>query len=152
MILIVLGCKKDNDLMRLDNRILEVRNINISQCKSEVITNDLNVTYDENSEEYLKIQTVDSNFLKINHCDVWFNCYPSIEITAKIENRVIIYSATDTLPLYNCVCLYDLECNIGPLEFTQFTFEYHRAGTLIKKFNLNFNNSTNEIYKINYPI
>lgn len=147
IILIAFSCKDNENLVIPENRLLEVKNLTYNGCKSDSFY--LNM-YFENANEYIELQSVDSNCLKINHVDAVFNCYPSIDIRAKIENGAIIYSATDTFPIVNCNCLYDLSFIIGPLDYAQYTFEYHEAGNKIDEFSFNFSNSTNEIFKIDY--
>jgi hypothetical protein len=145
--LIAFSCEKDNNSIKIENQSLEIRNEIISECKSG---NNKSNIYNENNTEYLELKYSDSNFLKINHFNVWFNCYPSIDIQARIESGSIVYSATDTFGIHNCVCPYDLSCEIGPLQFTNYEFKYYRAGNLVINFNFGFNDSTHIIKPINY--
>ena len=124
IIFIAFGCGEDDDLLRFEDRLLEVRNKIISECKSE---NDHQGIYNKNVDEYIELKFSESNFLKINHFNVWFNCHPSIDIQAKIDNSAITYSATDTFGIANCICPYDLSCEIGPLEITNYEFKFYRC-------------------------
>ena len=141
----VFSCKDNENIVIPEDRLLEVKDLITDGCKSDSFY--LNMDF-ENANEYIELQSVDSNCLEVNHIDAVFNCYPSIDIQVKIENGAIIYSATDTFPIVNCNCLYDLSFIIGPLDYAQYAFEYHEAGNKICEFSFNFSSSTNEIFKI----
>jgi hypothetical protein len=153
--IISISCEKINNPIKIEDQLLQIRNEIISECKFE---NNLSNSYEvnklsniyENESQYLELKFSDSNFLKINHNNVWFICNPSIDRQARIESGSIIYSETDTFGLLNCACRYDLSCEIGPLQFADYEFKYYRAGDLVINFNFEFNESTHLIKNINY--
>jgi len=141
IVLSAFGCKDNENLLIPEDRLLEVKNSTYIGCKSgENNVDDLS--------EYIELQTVDSNYLEINHINASRNCVPAVLIKAKIEKGVIIYSANDTAGMANCVCLFDLSCNIGPLDYSKYTFAYNRGGDRIAEFDFYFSSSTHEIFKI----
>jgi len=146
VVLTAFGCKDNKNLVIPEDRLLEVKNLIYDGCKSDNL-NLMNMDY-ENANEYIELQSVDSNYLEIKHVNVLFNCVPAIIIQAKVENGIIIYNETDTAGISNCVCLFDLSSNIGPLDYAQYTFGLNRAGERITEFDFNFSSSTQEIFKI----
>ena len=145
IILTAFSCKDNENLIIPEDRLLEVKNLIYDGCKSDSFY--LNEDY-ENANECIELQSVDSNYLEVKHIDVLFNCCPSIIIQAKVENGIIVYNETDTAGMCNCVCLFDLSSNIGPLDYAQYTFGLNRAGERITEFDFNFSSSTKEIFKI----
>jgi len=136
IVLSAFGCKDNKNLLIPENRLLEVKNLIYDGCKS------VNDSVDD-VNEYIELQTVDSNYLEVNHINVLFNCCPSIIIHARVEDRAIICNEIDTLPMCNCMCLFDINYKIGPLEYTQYSFELLRDyGKDAFKISLDFNQKT----------
>jgi hypothetical protein len=137
------SCKdKDNEnpvIPIQEDRLLEVKNLTWNGCKSGNYYN---------ANEYIEIQSIDSNYLEIKHINALFNCVPVIIIEAEIEKGVIIYSEEETGGMANCLCLFDVSCNIGPLDYYQYTFAYNREGERIAEFDFYFSSSTHEIFEI----
>ena len=136
------SCKNNENLLISEDRLLEVTNSTYNGCKS------VNDSLDD-VNEYIELQTVDSNYLEVNHINVLFNCCPSIIVQARVEDGVIICNEIDTLPLCNCMCLFDINYIIGPLEYNQYTFKLLRDyGKDVFEFNIDFNKKTNFKYSI----
>jgi hypothetical protein len=138
--IIVFGCKSDSDKIKPEDRILTIQNSTSIGCKS--------VSIDDEAGEYIELQADEGNYLRISHINALFNCTPAIVLHAEVLEGRIIYSEGDTLAGSNCVCLFDLTCTIGPLEYDQYTFELNRAGDKIAEFDFNYTNSTLEFFNI----
>jgi hypothetical protein len=64
------------------------------------------------------LQTVDSNYLDIQHFDAVFNCvFDSLAIDYNVDGNVINVKESHVNPNAFCTCKYDIEYKIGPLEY-----------------------------------
>ncbi len=70
-------------------------------------------------QDCIEYQTVNDNYLKINRINVAFNCcIDDVDIKTTVDQkRAITITETDINPACNCLCLYDIEYTIGPLEY-----------------------------------
>jgi len=95
---------------------INVSNIKHSSCKTFKSLADKN----QNCIEY---QTVNDNYLKINRINVAFNCcIDGVDIKTTVDQeRVITITEIEIHPACNCLCLYDIEYTIGPLEYGMYT-------------------------------
>jgi len=142
IVLSAFGCKDNENLLIPEDRLLEVKYSTYIGCKSEKNSVD-------DISEYIELQTVDSNYLEVNHINVLFNCCPSIIVQARVEDRVIICNEIDTLPLCNCMCLFDINYIIGPLEYNKYTFKLLRDyGKDAFEHDIDFNKKTNLKYSV----
>ena len=150
-ILLTVSCCKDNENKVIpEDRILEIKDLSYNGCKP--------VTNSSDTEEYIELQTVDSNYLHVKHVNAIFNCCPKeIIVEAKIENGKIIYNSFHKENGCHCYCLFDTYCKIGPLSFTKYTFIVNTYGIDEPiEFTLDFSQTTQEKYIIeregyNYP-
>ncbi len=70
-------------------------------------------------QDCIEYQTINDHYLKINRLNVVFNCcIDDVDIKTTVDQeRVITITETDINPACNCLCLYDIEYIIGPLEY-----------------------------------
>ena len=100
-----------------DNSNFHVRNVANSGCKSAatLVRGEGGVLID--MYETIEVKGLDNGYLSFNHENAIFNCEPGeLKIQASIEDKVIKIVETEEYPGANCVCPYDLYCEIGPLE------------------------------------
>ncbi len=95
----------------------------------------------DKNQDCIEYQTADSNYLKINRINVAFNCcIDNVKIHTSIDQDwVITVKETEICPQpCDCICLYDLEYTIGPLEYgtylLQIVEEYADTMTVEFKF------------------
>ncbi len=100
-----------------DTGPLNVSNIKHSDCKTFKSLADKN-------QDCIIYQTVKNNYLKINRINTAFNCCIDgvlVVVTDTPDNTITIKeSEICTNPCY-CMCLYDIEYTIGPLEYGPYT-------------------------------
>jgi len=112
LIIIVLAVFVGSTLMACsdESSTFHVRDIANSGCKSA------NHTRSE-YPEYFEFKACDGGYLSINHVNALFNCVPGeLKIQATIDGNVIKIFEKEETSLANCVCPYDLYCEIGPLS------------------------------------
>jgi hypothetical protein len=64
------------------------------------------------------LQTIDSNYLSIQHFNAVFNCvFDSLTIDYNVNGGVINVKESHVNPNAYCTCKYDIEYKIGPLEY-----------------------------------
>jgi hypothetical protein len=69
-------------------------------------------------EACVTLQTVESNYLEIQHFDAVFNCvFDSLDFDYNIEDNVINVKEMHLNPGAYCTCQYDIKYKIGPLEY-----------------------------------
>ncbi len=90
------------------------------------------------NQDCIEYQTVNDSYLKIYRTNAAFNCcIDNINITSTNQEGIITVKETEICPHpCDCICLYDLEYIIGPLEYGNYTLrvveEY--ADTMIVEF------------------
>jgi hypothetical protein len=107
-------------------------------------------------QDCIEYQTVNDNYLKINRINVAFNCcIDDVDIKTTVDQeRVITITETEISPACNCLCLYDLEYTIGPLEYGMYTLRiiegYADAMTVVFRFSATTQGSYCEVRE-GYP-
>jgi hypothetical protein len=69
--------------------------------------------------EYMEYKCLDDGFLSLKHVNATFNCAASnFNMQATISGNEIRINETtaESDVLANCVCLFDLSCEVGPLK------------------------------------
>ncbi len=127
------SCKKEfpDDPLAIDK-------LSISDCK----------TKGDNSKaadpEYITIKTVDDYYLHFSHINSILNCEPGkITVAIEIKSDTISVNETEESSLANCVCPYDIEFRLGPLEYGVYPVKFQKGGLTFKEYSLNYNKSTN---------
>ncbi len=77
----------------------------------------------DKNQDCIEYQTVNDHYLRINRINVAFNCcIDGVDVKTTVDQEgVIIITETDVNPRCNCICLYDIEYTIGPLEYGIYT-------------------------------
>ena len=75
------------------------------------------------NQDCIEYQTVNDSYLKIYRTNAAFNCcIDDIKITSTDHEGVITVKETEICPNpCDCICLYDLEYTLGPLEYGNYT-------------------------------
>lgn len=141
LILIWSSCYKSDDYI---NGEIKIKDFNYTGCKNEI---------EKSADtELIRYNVTDDNFLSIKHENVWFNCCPRELITnIKLDSTTIIFTEDEKESNCDCICRYDLECKIGPLQYGEYLFVLKRDTRTRIEFNFLFNSSTNNIFTVNNP-
>ena len=132
----LMGCSGDGTDAESGNEFC-VRDVATSGCKSS------NYTRSEYPECF-EFKALDGGYLSVNHVNALFNCVPGeLKMEATIDGNVIRILETEEKSLANCVCPYDLYCEVGPLSngdykvliyrwtfeipFQQYSITYHKG-------------------------
>jgi len=101
-------------------------------------------------QEYITLKTVDDYYLLFSHINSIFNCEPG-EITVSVEiiSNEITITEKESTAMANCVCPYDLEFKLGPLQYGDYHLIFKKAGLTFKEYNLDFKKSTDIQIDIN---
>lgn len=126
-----------------------VTGISHSECKEY----DLKCT---RNEDCVIFETVNDSCLKFNRINAAFNCcidYLLISIETDNSNTIKI-TERENAGLCHCICLYDIEYTIGPLNYGLYSIDiYEQSGDTIF-FNIDFNKDTQGEYceeRTDYP-
>ena len=137
LLLALCGCSNDESIKGASNGPFSVRDVANSGCKSTSHTR-------SEYPEYFEFKACDGGYLSVNHVNAMFNCAPGeLKIEATIDGNVIRILETEEKSLANCVCPYDLYCEVGPLSngdykvliyrwafeipFQQYSITYHKG-------------------------
>lgn len=100
--------------------------------------------------EYVEYKALANGYLSLNHVNACFNCEPGeLKMQATISGNEIRIVETEEYPGANCICPYDLYCEIGPLENSDYTIVFINGYDLSSakhaeerfRFNISYNNS-----------
>lgn len=97
----------------------EIDVLSISECKSSQDglkrSSTINVPC-------VTIQTIDSNYIAIEHLNAIFNCfYEKITIDFSVTDNIINIKENQANAGARCSCNYDIKYNIGPVEYSHYT-------------------------------
>jgi hypothetical protein len=117
---------------------LSISGLSVSACK----------TKGENIKgpdpEYINVKTVSTYYLLFNHINSIFNCEPGvINVSIQISTNTITIIESSTKDNANCICAYDIEFKLGPLEYGTYSLFFQKAGLTFKEYSLIYNKSTN---------
>ena len=82
-----------------------------------------------------------------------FNCAPGeLKIEATIDGNVIKILEMEETALANCICPYDLYCEVGPLGNGDYEVViYHNSFEIpVRKFSITYNKRLNAKYEVTY--
>ena len=139
-----------------------VRNVANSGCKAFPFAAAARKVTMEDNREYIEYKALTDGYLSINHVNAKFNCEPGeLKMQAIVSGNEIRILETEEQALVNCICHYDLYCEVGPLgngnytviicrgayemEYARFNISY-KSG-LNDKFNFNTNQDDNNFLK-----
>ena len=127
--LLLISCEKTYDLKNL-----KIDQIFFSDCKTS-----------KGIIESIAYKTVNKNYLSITHVNSFFNCDPGqLSVDIKIQNDTIVINEAEERGLANCVCPYDFNFMIGPIDYGTYNFILEKGGLLYIKFSIDFNSKTND--------
>ena len=138
-----------------DNRPFKERNVSISGCKPTTRVGDEGeILYDKN--EVIVVNGLKDGYLSINHENAMFNCEPGeLKILATIDGNVIKVVETFDAVGANCICPYDLYCEVGPLVEGDYTIIIYQDATFDQvdaeeytRFNVSYKKGLNKKYDI----
>lgn len=116
---------------------LAINELTVSDCKTK--GDNSNAT----DPECITIKTVNDFYLKFNHINSIFNCEPGkITVAIEIKSDTISVNETEESSLANCVCPYDIEFRLGPLEYGTYPVKFQKGGLTFKEYSLNYTKST----------
>jgi len=114
LLIFIPSCETEPELT---GGLLDVSGIKHTDCKAfKSLTS--------NKQDCVEYETIDGNYLKINRINVAFNCcIDEVNISSSIDqNQSITVTETEKCATpCDCICLYDLEYTLGPLEFGTYT-------------------------------
>ena len=135
------SCSSESDGSRF-----QVRNFANTGCKSTGTRGD--ILYNEFHKEYIEYESMTNGYLSLNHVNVRFNCEPGqLQMQATIESNVIKIVESEEQVGANCVCPYDLYCEVGPLSDGEYTVVVYQDDTFDQvepgeyvRFNISYKN------------
>ncbi len=100
------GCKKETS-----NESLRIKDFSYLGCKETK-----SFIASLHGEEYIEYKAIADGYLYIKHVNAVFNCCPdTIKADVSMEGNIITIVESETNPICDCICDYDLEYTLGPL-------------------------------------
>ena len=110
------------------NELFKVRNFANSGCKPATRAGDEGGIYD--MYETIEVKGLKDGYLSLSHVNALFNCEPGeLKMLASIDGNVIKVIETYDAVNANCICPYDLYCEIGPLIDGDYTVIIYQDAT-----------------------
>jgi hypothetical protein len=116
------GCSSDSENEgSADPSTFHVRNFANSGCKASVGVREMTRSWDD-TQEYIEYKALKDGYLSLNHVNALFNCEPGeLKMQAIVSGNEIRILETEEQALANCICHYDLYCEVGPLSNGNYT-------------------------------
>ena len=116
------GCKKETS-----NESLRIKDFSYLGCKE---TKSLRASF--HGEESIEYKAVVDGYLDIKHVNALFNCCPgTIKADVSMEGNIITVVESETDPICDCICDYDLEYTLGPLKSNKEYILIFSRGTFV---------------------
>lgn len=78
-------------------------------------------------DECIEYKGLSGGYLSVNHINVLYNCEPGeLKMQATISGNEIKIVETEEQAGANCICPYDLYCEVGPLSNEDYTVIIYR--------------------------
>lgn len=114
------GCSSDEGTTSASN--FHVKSFANTGCKDKGTTRGETRSDAELVSEYIEYKGLDNGYLSLNHVNACFNCgAEGFNIQATISDNVIKIEERYNGLLANCICPYDLYCEVGPLADGDYT-------------------------------
>ena len=85
----------------------------------------------------------------MTHVNSIFNCEPGqLSVDIKIQNDTIVINEAEESALANCICPYDFNFRIGPMDYGIYNFILKKDGLLYIRFSINFKSKTDTNFTI----
>lgn len=82
--------------------------------------------------------------MSITHINSYFNCDPGkLTVDIKTQNDTVIINEAEERGLANCICPYDFNFRIGPMDYGTYNFVLKKGGLLYIRFIIDFKSTTN---------
>ncbi len=95
-----------------------------------------------NEQQSLEYRYAEGNLLFMKHTDVYFNCCQAennLQIDSRLMGDSIIVSEYEKIPgMCKCICPYDMECTVGPLQKKQYWVIIRKGDTESCRFPIDF--------------
>ncbi len=134
-----MGCEKE-----FSNENIQIKDFSYFGCK-EKTANNVNgfaAVKGFKSDEYIEYRADADGYLHIKHVNAVFNCCPdTITATSSIDGKKISIVESETNPICDCICNYDLEYKLGPLSNGKYTLIFNRDTNEFLRFTINYNSS-----------
>lgn len=132
LIVALTSCKKE-----FPNDPLSIKDLSVSDCKTK------GGSSKGIDPEYITLKTVDDYYLLVNHINAMFNCEPGqITVTIEISSNEISMEEDESSSLADCICPYDIDFKLGPLQYGTYILKFKRGGLTFKEYTLDFKKST----------
>lgn len=145
MMMGVYGCSSDESTQ------FHLRNFANTGCKSMTPTRGDTRNY-VLRQESIEYKALGNGYLSLNHVNACYNCEPGeLKMEATISGNEIRIVEEEQYAGANCICPYDLYCEVGPLDNGDYTIVFINGYDLSSakhaeerfRFNISYNNSLN---------
>ena len=129
-----------------------VRNVANSGCKAFPFAAAARKVTMEDNREYIEYKALTDGYLSINHVNAKFNCEPGeLKMQAIVSGNEIRILETEEQALANCICHYDLYCEVGPLSNGNYTVIIYRGSYEMEyaRFNISYKSGLNDKFDFN---
>lgn len=129
-------------------------NKNDEDIHGEIAIKDFNYVGCKNeSEKSAPIETLkckaEGNYLFVKHENALFNCcIDALVVEVSQDSSSVILAEKETGAYCDCICRYDLECKVGPLEYGEYVFVLKRDSMTHTEFKLYFSSTTDSLFII----
>lgn len=116
---------------------LSVSDYSVSSCKGRIELKKGDIS------EYITLKTVNTYYLKYTHVNSMFNCSPGeITVSLSYSPGSFVIDENESQAGERCICPYDLQFTLGPLEYGTYAIEFQKAGVTFREYLLDFTKST----------
>lgn len=98
-------------------------------------------------QETVVCKAVDNNRLRIIHQHAVLCCEIKINVTVTVAGNKITITEEQP-PLTNCICFYDLDMVIGPLENTRYELIIHKNKAIYESISFDYSPAFDATYKL----
>ena len=143
----MMACSSDSSCDN-ESQPFQLRNFANTGCKSHTRA-------DGDWAEVYEYKCMDDGFLSLKHVNAIYNCgSEDFKMEATISGKEIkVYETASLDPenMMDCICTYDLSCEIGPLEEgVEYTFYTYQLGSGLARFVVTFKKGTTGSYQLNH--
>lgn len=136
---LILTCNKE-----FPDEPLSVSDYTVSACKGRMEQGKGDIP------EYILLKTVDKYYLRFTHINSMFNCSPGeITVSVSYSPGSVLIDENESQAGERCICPYDLNFTLGPLEYGTYEIVFQKAGVTFRKYSLDFSKSTDVRIDIN---
>ncbi len=134
---VVTGCKEEKTTIS-PKATFKVRNLTHSECKEGV---------KDDEQEHIRYKTVKEYYLDMDHINTVLNCCPmEIVVTTSLSNDTIYIYEDEIQPMCNCICKYDLNYEVGPLNYQEYVVKVYKWGSEYVEFTIDFDEDTEDVF------